>query len=429
MFITQPRTSFSSSLLCSLLLGGWVGCSSETTEEVPPEVPARPPMQGELLISQLYTSGAPPAGGADHYFSDQFIELVNVASDPLDLSGVRVADVYGNAGAINAGMSPDSFRDALPEHVVMSSVWRVPDGARLEPGEALIIAHDGANHRPFSDLDLSSAGFETYVAERDQDDDYPTVKNLESVVYNGGYDWLMTVFGPSVVILDGTSELGEESGPFGPLPTAPVDAVLDGVDTLMDADSTAFKRLPDAIDTGFGWHEGPYTGTALHRVRVDGEWQDTNNSSVDFVLGAPNPTLPTETDGVFGDPFIKLGGGPLSWESRDDGDDMELVAGPQGGWHLDVAVWFDGFGPGGVQLNYEAVNVEGDRVSFVTQAQLFQVSVIPAETGWYRFGDRIVMDIRNTDEVVGEELILRLTAALGDQTWSDELTVRVVDEE
>ena len=47
-------------------------------------------------------------------------------------------------------------------------------------------------------------------------------------------------------------------------------AVIDGVDTLMDADSEAFKRLPDAIDAGFAWHDGPYTGTALHRVR-DGD--------------------------------------------------------------------------------------------------------------------------------------------------------------
>lgn len=426
---TPPFASCSTSLFLLLVLGGSFGCTSATPDEVPPEVPARAPLPGELLISQLYTSGAPPAGGTDHYYSDQFIEMVNTASDPLDLSGVRVADVYGSAGEINSGMNPDSFRDELPEAVVMSSVWRIPDGARLEPGGALIVAHDGANHRPFSDLDLSSAGFEAYVADSGQDDDYPTVENLESVVFNGGYDWLMTVFGPSVVILDATSELGEASGPFWTLPSAPVDAVLDGVDTLMDGDSAAFKRLPDAVDSGFAWHDGPYSGTALHRLRVDGEWQDTNDSSADFEVGEPKPTLPTETAGVFGEPYVELGGGSLSWESREDGEDMELVAGPQGGWHLDVAVWFDGFGPGGVQLNYEAVDAEGDRVSFVTQAQLFEVSVVPADTGWYRFGDRVVLDIKKTNEVVGEELILRLTAALGDQTWSDELRVRVVDEE
>lgn len=395
-----------------------------------PIIPARDPVPGDLLISQLYTTGAAPAGGTDHYYSDQFIELVNTSSDPLDLSGIRVADVFGSAGAINPDMSPNSFRDERPDEVVMSSVWRIPDGARLEPSEALVIAHDGGNHRPFSDLDLSSAGFESYVEESGQDEDYPTVANLESVVYNGGYDWLITVFGPSVVVLDATSDLGEEpDGPFGALPTAPVDAVLDGVDTLMDGDSEAFKRLPDAVDTGFAWADGPYTGTALHRRQPGGLWQDTDNSSEDFEVRAPDPARPLESDGVFGEPWVTIGAGALSWSPLAQGDAIELVAGPQGGWHLDVSVWFGGFGPGGIQLTYEAVDTAANRVSFVTQAELFETSVIPAEEGWYRLGDRIVLDIDDTDEVVGADLILRVTAGLEDQTWSDELRVEVADED
>lgn len=411
-------------VLLLLLLSGSLGCEVEA-----PEIPARLPLQGDLLISQLYTSGASPASGTDHYYSDQFIELVNASSDPLDLSGIRVADVFGSAGEINPGMVPDSFRDERPDDVVMSSVWRLSEGTRLEPGEALVIAHDGGNHRPFSDLDLSSAAFEAYVETSGQDEDYPTVANLESVVFNGGYDWLMTVFGPSVVVLDAESSLDEEDGPFGPLPTAPLEAVFDGIDTLMDGDSAAFKRLPDAVDAGFAWAEGPYTGTALHRRRVDGVWQDTNDSSADFEVGAPDPARPLETDGVFGDPWVVLGGGAMTWVPLAQGDDVELVAGPQGGWHLDVSVWFGGFGPGGVQLSYEAVDTAANRVSFVTQAELSEVSVVPADEGWYRFGDRIVLDIQGTDEVVGAELILRVTAALEEQAWSDELRLRIVDEE
>ena len=397
--------------------------------EAPGEVPARAPLPGDLLISQLYTTGAAPAGGTDHYYSDQFIELTNTAADPLDLSGLRVANVFGSAGEINPGMSPNSFREELPEEVVLSSVWRIPQDARVEPGEAAVIAHDGGNHRPFSDLDLSSASFETYVEESGQDEDSPTVPNLESVVYNGGYDWLMTVFGPSVVLLDSTSPLGEEDGPYGPLPTIGVEGVLDGVDTLMDEDSEAFKRLPDVVDSGFAWAEGPYTGTALHRRQVDGVFQDTDNSSEDFEIGPPTPALPTDSAGVFGDPWVTLGVGVLSWGPVEQGDSIELVAGPQGGWHLDVALWFGGFGPGGVELSYEALNSTAERVSFVTRAQLVEASVIPADEGWHRVGDRIVLDIQGVDEVLGEELILRVTASLEGQTWSDEVSVLVVDEQ
>ena len=107
--------------------------SSDTADAPSAPIEARPPLAGELLISQLYTSGAAPAGGTDHYFSDQFIELVNAVDVPLDLSGIRIANVYGMAGAINPGSDPDSFREERPDEVVMSTVWRLPVGT--EPGE------------------------------------------------------------------------------------------------------------------------------------------------------------------------------------------------------------------------------------------------------------------------------------------------------
>lgn len=403
--------------------------ASSDTSEPAAEIPSLPPAVGELLVSQLYTSGAEPAGGTDHYYSDQFIELVNASGAPLDLTGVRIANVYGSAGAINPGMQPDSYRDEQPSSVVMSSVWRIPTETRLEPGETLIVAHDGANHRPFSDIDLSGAAFEAYVSGSERDEDSPTVPNLESLVYNGGYDWLLTVFGPSVVIFDADAPLGETPGPFGSLPTVPVEAVLDGVDTLMDLDSESFKRLPDSVDSGFASADGPYTGTALHRLRVDGAWRDTNDSSADFEVGSPEPTLPTGTDGIFGEPWIELGTGTSSWIPLNDGGTVELVHGPQGGWHVDATLSFGGFGPAGVTVSYEAVNSDADRVSFVTRAEFFESNVLEADEGWERVGDRIVFDISTDSEVIGAELILRVTAAQGDQTWSDERRVLVVDEE
>lgn len=401
-----------------------LACQGEAEPVEEPLPPPRPPEVGELLISQLYTTGALPAGGTDHYYSDQFIELVNATEVPLELSGLRVANVYGSAGRINVGMQPDSYRTSHPDLVVMETVWRIPDGAVLQPGEAVVIAHDGTNHRPFSDMDLSSAGFEAYVSGSSRDDDHPTVPNLEEVVYNGGYDWLITVFGPSVVVLDADTELGETDG----WPSVSVDAVLDGLDTLMDGDSGSFKRLPDSVDAGFSYADGPYTGTAVHRLQEGGAWRDTNNSTYDFVVGPPEPTLPSGSDEVFGDPFIELGSGYPDFEPLADGQSVELVAGPQGGWHIDTAVWFGGFGPNGVTLTYDAVDTSAQRVSYITQGELYETNVLDADEGWYRVGDRVVMDIDSADEVVGQELILRVTAALGEQTWSDERSVSVVDE-
>jgi hypothetical protein len=183
------------------------------------------------------------------------------------------------------------------------------------------------------------------------------------------------------------------------------------------------------VDSGFAWNDGPYTATALHRRFIDGVWQDTDDSSEDFEVGQPEPTLPTETDSIFGDPWLELGTGTSAWEPIDDGDSVNLVHGPQGGWHVDATLWFGGFGPAGVTVAYEALNTEAERVSFVTRAEFIEANVLAVDEGWHRVGDRIVFEISEPEQVIDTELILRVTAALGDQTWSDERRVWVVDEQ
>ena len=196
----------------------------------------------------------------------------------------------------------------------------------------------------------------------------------------------------------------------------------------MDADSGDFKRLPDSIDSGFAWVSGTYVGESLHRRRVGNGWQDTNDSGADFVVGTPDPGRPPDPDGVFGDAWIELGTGRTGFEPLSEGDPVELVAGIQGGWHVDVSVHFGGFGPAGIQLLYSAVDADGQPVSFVTPAVLSEAGLLDGgEDTWVRVGDRVVFDIQSDDEVVGDEIVLRVTAKLGDQTWSDERRVRVVD--
>ncbi len=381
-----------------------------------------------LLISQLSYCGAPPMGGTDHYYSDQFLEIVNADTVPLEIGGLLIGEVYGVAGAINVGMQPDSFRDSHPDQVVMSSVWRVPDDRLLEPGEVLTIAHDGVNHVPFSTVDLSGADYETYVATSGGDDDAPTVDNLDRVHFRGGYDWLITVFGPSLVLLEPDTPLGDETGAYATeLKTAPVAAVIDAVETLMDADSAAFKRLPDAVDAGHTYVSDIYVGEAVHRVHDGIDWVDTNDSSVDFVVGDPTPTLDDRVGEVTGDPIVVLGTGVGAYEALPDGAGIELVQGPQGGWHLDVTVRASGFDPDGVLLSYVAEQ-GGASVSFATSAVLSEGSVLLTEDGWDRVGDRVVLDIGSADEVVGAEVVVSVTAELGGETWSDTATVMVVDQ-
>ncbi|RLB51189.1 MAG: hypothetical protein DRJ42_17350 [Deltaproteobacteria bacterium] len=387
-----------------------------------------PPLAGQLLIEELYYAGAVPAGGADHYFSDQFLELVNASDVPLDLSGIYIGEVYGVAGEINPGQAPDSFRDSHPEEVVMGSVWRVPAGVALPPGGHLVVAHDGTNHRPFSTIDLSGAELEAFVTDSGRDQDSPTVDNLEPIHFRGGIDWLITVFGPSLVVLEASAEIGEVAAPGGGFKSAPTSAVLDAIETLMDAASGDFKRLPDAVDTGHAWVSGTYSGESLHRRRDGAGYQDTDDSGADFEVGAPDPGLPIAPDGSTGEPWIELGTGINAYAPLLEGAPLELVAGLQGGWHLDLTARFGGFGPAGVLLVYEALSDAVEPINYTTEAVLRTRSVRADGDGWVRVGDRIVLDITDPTEVVGSAAIVRVTGVLGDVSVSDERTVTIVDD-
>lgn len=249
---------------------------------------------GRLVIDEVYFTGAEPFGDVEHYFSDQFIAVRNISDVPVAVGGLMVGDVFGVAGEINPGAEPNAVADD-PGHVHVSSLWRVPGAPHdvvLEPGSRLVIAQDGTNHAPLSPLDLSGADFETFVADSEQDDDSPTVENLELLHYNAGFDWLLPVFGPSVVIVSTSDAFATYEHQGWTLVQIPVSAVVDGVDILMDADSGAFKRLPPSVDVGFTFASGTYTGEAVRRRREDGRSLDTDDSSSDFELTSdPRPRL------------------------------------------------------------------------------------------------------------------------------------------
>ena len=132
---------------------------------------------------------------------------------------------------------------------------------------------------------------------------------------------------------------------------------------------------------------------------------------------------------MFGEPNLELGTGLLAFKTLAEGDSLELVAGIQGGWHVDASVRLEGFGPAGILLLYEAVDLNGQLVSFQTQALLSEKGVLEDNDGWVRIGDRVVLDIDDPSEVVNQELIVRVTAELEGQTWSDERRIVVIDEQ
>ncbi|HYW30111.1 MAG TPA: DUF4876 domain-containing protein [Gemmatimonas sp.] len=263
---------------------------------------------GDLVIKEVYFTGSrTPSGGT--YFSDQFVEIYNNATDTVYLDGLLVADVFGISGQINPTSVPTPFQSDA-SHVYVSSIWQIPGTGRqrpLAPGRSIVIAQDGIDHRsdpngnPSSPVNLATADWETYNERPDgRDLDSPTVPNLTRVLFRGGFDWLLPVFGPGVVIFRAPSVTALDSALVpGTTQTyasrVPVATVIDAFEALQNGNSGPYKRVPAALDAGFVFASGTYTGESARRkvvATIAGRrvLQDGNSTSNDFtVVTTPTP--------------------------------------------------------------------------------------------------------------------------------------------
>jgi hypothetical protein len=260
---------------------------------------------GNLVFKEVYYTGVP-----DFYFSDQFYEIYNNSDEDIYLDGLCIADIYGASGQINPSTTPTAFSNDT-DHVYASSVWRIPGSGQehlLRSGESIIIAQDGIDHTAENEnttVNLSDADWETYNERDDNRDvDAPGVPNLERVYFTGGFDWLVPVFGPAVVLFrtDDFNSLEQVPIPdlpdfFAPRVKIPKELLIDTFEALRDAESGSFKRIPAGVDAGFVFATDTYVGESFVRKLAfvrEGRviLQDTNNSGNDFEkLSTPTPRV------------------------------------------------------------------------------------------------------------------------------------------
>jgi len=264
---------------------------------------------GGLVIKEVYYTGSrTPSNGT--YFSDQFVEIYNNSTDTLYLDSLCIGDAFGNSGLINPTSQPTPFATD-PQHVYLSNIWQIPGTGKqhpLAPGKSIVIAQDGVNHKdpllnPASPVDLSNADWETYNERPDnRDADAPGVPNMRRVYFTGGFDWLLTVFGPGIVVFKADSaQLVTQTAAIPGSPTTPprikvpVSQIIDGFEALQNGNSASYKRIPVGLDAGFAFADDTYnkqsfrrkTSTTINGRRV---LQDNNNSTVDFEkLASPTP--------------------------------------------------------------------------------------------------------------------------------------------
>lgn len=262
---------------------------------------------GAILFKEVYYTGSrTPAGGT--YFSDQFYELYNNTDSVLYADGLCIANTGGASGQSSTGRTYGFMSD--PNHVYLQNVWMIPGNGTdypIQPGGSIIIAQDGINHQtdPLGNaaspvnLGLGVADFESYVPRSDNRDLDSDVPNLQSIYLGSvGFDWLVPVFGPGMVIFRhaGVRELPLFTEPNNTSASqymqVPVDSVFDAVDLLANATAINFKRIPVSLDAGFSYCSGTYVGEAVRRkvsATVSGRkvLQDFNNSTVDFEVVNP----------------------------------------------------------------------------------------------------------------------------------------------
>ncbi len=148
--------------------------------------------------------------------------------------------------------------------------------------------------------------------------------------------------------------------------------------------------------------------------------------------GAPDAGgVPTAEAGVgaaldAGPTTLTLGTGTTAWQPLEE--ELVLVHGPQGGWHLDLTARIGAGSVEGLVLSYR-VTLDGRALEYPVRAVLSARRVLREGDHWVRVGDRAVLDIGAPAEVAGRtvEVVATLSRAEGAEVARDARSVRVVD--
>ena len=130
------------------------------------------------------------------------------------------------------------------------------------------------------------------------------------------------------------------------------------------------------------------------------------------------------------EPRVEIGTGTTSFVDISDGDDVELVKGPQGGWHIDVTLRFYYVNPQGLDMRIEGHEVSStDAIGVPIQRVLTERRVLREGDHWLRVGERLVLTITDESMVVGSDVRIDVTiTTAGGTTGSASKVVHVVDE-
>lgn len=261
---------------------------------------------GDLVFKEIYFTGSRTSEGGS-YFADQYYEIYNNSTDVIyaDKLCLGIVDAWAYRPEITIWLSE------YPTKAAIASFWYIPGNGTdhpINPGESIIIAQDGINHKSDvlgnanSPVNLGDAEWETFVPRDDNKDiDAPAVPNLTlGYAVFLGYDWLTSVMGCGYVMfhIDGDIDtyveankvLKPESTSTREYVLINNDMIIDGFQAYKDDSETSMPKLHAVVDAGFTYDpNGTYTGKCVRRkvkTVINGRtiYQDTNNSTNDFLI-------------------------------------------------------------------------------------------------------------------------------------------------
>jgi hypothetical protein len=149
--------------------------------------------------------------------------------------------------------------------------------------------------------------------------------------------------------------------------------------------------------------------------------------------GEPSPAPDAATGDLLpasGGPRVELGQGTSTFiPIEKEGAQLQLVQGPQGGWHVDVTCKFWGLDPDGMTLAYvaNAAGGDGGTVSHPSSYVLTRDRVVPEGDAWVRTGDRVVFDIMSPSEILGNAVVISVLVAQSTSEATDQRRVTIVE--
>lgn len=289
-----------------------------------------------LIFKEVYFSGV-----KDYYFKDGFYEIYNNSDEVQYLDGVIL-------GIVDEGMPVNTYEptnsiwvdangNLLDRYPMANYTMYFPGNGTehpLQPGKSVVVAAYPIDHssRELGDSDspspvnLSRADWDIFCGPYSTIDiDVPNIPNLDYAFHTFGIEFMPSTSGQALILakLPNGQKVADFVANADNFMTAPgktqdhlmipSDYVIDGIEIVRAPVNERYKNLLPKTDMGMAWVDGSnnssladasYSGKSLRRKVASVEngitkFKDTNNSSVDFILGGGTPTpgvIPTTVD-------------------------------------------------------------------------------------------------------------------------------------